>query len=518
MDDNQRMLLGPSGKIKKRELVRAMMQSLKNLGYEDSARILEIESNISYNTLESTSLKSQIVGGNWDESAKTLCNMNDLDQETRSEALMRVLRMWMLECLNREENSLFLKVLQRNDYVFGMEKAHMDKLACSLIHYKDEIPFDASCIPELRQKLVAELESLLSPATRLPRLESLVESAVCAQRNYCRYHNSADTVSLYEDHSCGREQFPTETVQILWDHKDEVWFVKFSNNGKYLASSSRDGKVIIWEVPECGDLTLKHILDGHETSVSFLSWSPSDLILLTCGHEEDLKVWDVNTGRIWFTYCDFSPILSSCAWLPGENGLFCGRSRPRSFIHLLKFGERTITTWSDNKNCMIVDFDTTPDGKYLVAIFSENHIMIKNIEMGSMGNERVITEESAIVSVSVSEDGKFLIVNLSNQEIHVWDVEGKMIQPLKYRGHKQVRFVIHSCFGGFESRFIASGSEDSRVYIWNRRDGIPLEVLNGHSMTVNCVSWNPKRPQMLASASDDGTVRIWGPELTSESV
>ncbi|KAF3943034.1 hypothetical protein CMV_030368 [Castanea mollissima] len=98
----------------------------------------------------------------------------------------------------------------------------------------------------------------------------------------------------------------------------------------------------------------------------------------------------------------------------------------------------------------------------------------------------------------------------------MWDVAGKWHSPLKYMGHKQHKYVIRSCFGGLNSSFIASGSENSQVYIWNRQDTRPIEVLSGHDMTVNSVSWNPRRPQMLASASDDQTIRIWGPSLSKK--
>ena len=44
-----------------------------------------------------------------------------------------------------------------------------------------------------------------------------------------------DASYLAVDHQCSKQDFPCDTIQILTDHCEEVWFCKFSPDGrKYL--------------------------------------------------------------------------------------------------------------------------------------------------------------------------------------------------------------------------------------------------------------------------------------------
>nr|CAB3245410.1 F-box/WD repeat-containing protein 5 [Phallusia mammillata] len=56
--------------------------------------------------------------------------------------------------------------------------------------------------------------------------------------------------------------------------------------------------------------------------------------------------------------------------------------------------------------------------------------------------------------------------------------------------------------------YVASGSEDSRGYIWDRHYNTSVSSLP-HDDVVNCVAVNPRDPSMAVSVSDDKTIKIW---------
>lgn len=114
------------------------------------------------------------------------------------------------------------------------------------------------------------------------------------------------------------------------------------------------------------------------------------------------------------------------------------------------------------------------------------------------------------MSFTVNSTGRLALLNVATQGVHLWDLQDRILVR-KYQGLTQGFYTIHSCFGGLGQEFIASGSEDNKVFVWHIRRELPLATLTGHSRTVNCVHWNPRFPHLLASASDDGTVRLWGP-------
>jgi WD40 repeat protein len=124
------------------------------------------------------------------------------------------------------------------------------------------------------------------------RLANLLEEVKQSWIAGCLYHNTPDSPSLYIDHVCDQNNFPMRPALELRNHSDEVWYLKYSHNGKMLASASKDATVVIYDTT-----TYKPIfrLEEHEGGITHVAWSPDDTKLVTCSHQREnvAKIWDM---------------------------------------------------------------------------------------------------------------------------------------------------------------------------------------------------------------------------------
>ena len=299
-----------------------------------------------------------------------------------------------------------------------------------------------------------------------------------------------------------------------------------------LATASKDSMVVLWEVARA---EMRHAapLCGHTDSLCSLAWSPDDAHLLTCAHDQLLMLWASASGECLRTSRKHTDSVMACAWLPSGTH-FVSASSDKMIVLWALSGD-VLHTWSGPR---VQDMGIFPSGDALIAI-SEHEIhmwpitheapsaaqaAVQGAAMGAVAidgvgsatcpeihvsdiSEAVMTEPEPITSLSLSSDGRHLLVNVASEEVHLWDTHERRLLH-RYRGHKQGRFVLRSCFGGRDESLVLSGSEDTQIYVWHRYSETLLEVLPGHSGSVNAVTWCPGA-NVFASASDDHTVRIW---------
>lgn len=160
---------------------------------------------------------------------------------------------------------------------------------------------------------------------------------------------------------------------------------------------------------------------------------------------------------------------------------------------------------------------------------------------GEVGYEPCYTEEehcietnAHIIGMSLSPDHQFLYVNCrpwQQQDGKERIAPGLIASPPEISSEITLRVYslatyklvgVHTgheaytpndgCFFIFlnvADKFVASGAEDHCAHVWDRHFGTKLATLKGHSNVVNCVAFNPVNQQMLVSASDDQTIRVW---------
>ena len=124
-------------------------------------------------------------------------------------------------------------------------------------------------------------------------------------------------------------------IMTLAGHEQEVCGLKWSPDGKYLASGGNDNVVNVWDGEgkmHCNPLT------EHVAAVKALAWCPWQSNLLASGGgtaDRSIKFWNVNTG--WcVNRVDTKSQVSSLLWNKEHREIISGHG----------FAENQLSIWS----------------------------------------------------------------------------------------------------------------------------------------------------------------------------
>ncbi|KAI8337053.1 WD40-repeat-containing domain protein [Chlamydoabsidia padenii] len=504
----------------KDDILAIIMQYLSDEGYTASQSVLYDEANVKWKereerTMEVKRLKKAILDGDWQEAEK-LCT-KPLVKNHRS-FLYSVYKQQYLEYIDRREiQKAFTFLNKRLKPLEHLQtKPNEFKDMCYLLTTKSilEVPSFSNWegIMAAREHLVDQLQNMLdfetadrSGSRYIPpnRLLTLLRQSVAYQIEFSRYHPKiAPTVnSLLEDYASfvipnavgatmtghkgnikcvefigedGRTAVSgssdntlriwdvetAECLDVLEGHQSRIWDVSSTKNGDHIASASGDGLVKIWSLKESNACCV-NTLSGHSGDVYSVKYHPNENHVVSGGYDKIVRMFDVNTGAIIKTF-------------PG---------------HQLAVTKTIIN----------------PLGNLVISGSKDNTIKFWDIVSG-LCIRTISSHLGEVTSVEMNSSGTLLLSSSKDNSNRLWDV--RMVRPIrKLKGHQNTsKNFVRSSFA--DNNLIVGGSEDGIVYIWDQDTGEVLQKLRGHQGVVYEANWNSKQG-MLASCSDDQTVKIW---------
>jgi WD40 repeat protein/serine/threonine protein kinase len=287
-------------------------------------------------------------------------------------------------------------------------------------------------------------------------------------------------------------------------HEGSVMSVAFSPDGKRLVSGSWDHTVRIWDAAGGGHLL---VLAGHNDVVFRVAFNPDGEQVATAGADGNVKLWHSRTGREMQTLRGHSGLVFAVAYSPGGQCLAsAGMDGTVKLWDLAREQPGRTHRWP---GAVLPRLAFRPDGRHFAA---GNRRVVRR--PGSMqvyvfetlsGHEvfRLPEYDGGCACVAYSPDGKLLVTDWGNTA-RAWNADNG--QPIRtFQGHTaQVTGTAFNPSG----TCLATASEDGTVKLWESGTGRERCTLTGHGGQVTAVAFSPSGPY-VASGCKDHRLRIW---------
>ncbi|GLT42971.1 hypothetical protein SLA2020_169480 [Shorea laevis] len=100
--------------------------------------------------------------------------------------------------------------------------------------------------------------------------------------------------------------------------------------------------------------------------------------------------------------------------------------------------------------------------------------------------------------------------NQSSASSSAMEADEKSI-PQVYKGHRNFETVKGVSFFGPRCEYVVSGSDCGRIFIWRKKGGELIRVIEADKHVVNCIESHP-HTTVLASSGIENDIKIWTPK------
>lgn len=280
----------------------------------------------------------------------------------------------------------------------------------------------------------------------------------------------------------------------------------FSPDNRLLVGACGDNQIPVWDV-QTGEL-IQRLYDppAHIVACDF---SPDGSQIACGGFDRAVTIWETMTGITASTFevqtapiwdIDFTPAgdsLAACSL-----GLF-GEGPGKGDIRIWnRLDQLPLWIHTGDQDCLSLSFH--PSGTAVAYGSVGGRVGILDVESGELLSE--LTDSAGnIGSLAYSPSGLWLAAGSDDNLIYLWETfsYGLAAQLEAHTG-----YVNGVAFNPDET-LLVSGSHDRTVGVWDLRDYELITLLQGHEREVLRVAFSPDGT-LIASISWDGTVRLWG--------
>jgi WD40 repeat protein len=258
-------------------------------------------------------------------------------------------------------------------------------------------------------------------------------------------------------------------LRTLEGHRNEVFAIAFSSDGRTLASAGgdnhngdQDNAIHLWDWREGTEIRTFSRIE-HRGGLMCLTYSPNGKTLISGGHDSVVRVWDAAAG------------VEMDAVARHEDAMMAYRRECRSVAH-------------------------APDGKTFACGGVDGIVRVFDADTRKQLHP-VVGHQDGVGGIAFSPNGKTLASASHDRTLRLWDLASAN-EIRRFRGHYgEARGVAFSPDG---SR-LASAGGDWHVYLWDVASGNQthkLETQRDHA----CVAFSPDGKSLLSGGYVEGVI------------